>query len=461
MGALQPPPSSLPADPTPMPPDELAFCALATRNYRSQAVTLLDSLRRHHPEAGLYLLEVDGLGAQPADERLAGVRVLSPTEILPAAPFWARATRYDAFELSNSLKAALLRHALDQGHTRAVYLDVDILVLQPLTAGLAALDQAAIVLTPHRLTPLPDDGFEPSDRDLLRAGIYNAGFLGLREGAEARRFLAWWDDKLHAHCHNDPASGLFVDQKWLDFVPAMFQDVALLRAPGYNVAHWNLDERPLTREAGVYRAGGEPLAFFHFSGFDPDSPAVLSKHHTRPLSGSGPALGALLSDYADRLIANGHPTDRQVPYGLGTFSNGAPFDARARALLPAAIREGQAEASAAAFDVAASPSYFAWLTAPAPGRRVSVTRHLLRYHAERPDLQAVFPDVLGKHQQAYLRWLAVNGEAAGLHPLFVAAARAKASAAESAAIALIKVLRGAFRRPAGRQAPPTPGEDTP
>ena len=34
--------------------------------------------------------------------------------------------------------------------------------------------------------------------------------------------------------------GLFVDQRWCDHVPALFDKVKVVRDPGYNVASWNL-----------------------------------------------------------------------------------------------------------------------------------------------------------------------------------------------------------------------------
>ena len=36
------------------------------------------------------------------------------------------------------------------------------------------------------------------------------------------------------------------DQRWLDLVPALFDDVHIVRDPGCNVAYWNLPERYVT-----------------------------------------------------------------------------------------------------------------------------------------------------------------------------------------------------------------------
>ena len=44
----------------------------------------------------------------------------------------------------------------------------------------------------------------------------------MRNGAEGRRFAAWWRDRLHRFCWDDVPGGLFVDQRWCDLVPALF-----------------------------------------------------------------------------------------------------------------------------------------------------------------------------------------------------------------------------------------------
>jgi hypothetical protein len=84
-------------------------------------------------------------------------------------------------------------------------------------------------------------------------------------------------------------------------VPALFDDVAILRNPGYNVAYWNMPSRPLSLVEGKWFAGGEPLVFFHFSGFDPKHPDVLSRFQDRIDPSVDPHLSQLLADYAAKM----------------------------------------------------------------------------------------------------------------------------------------------------------------
>jgi hypothetical protein len=48
-----------------------------------------------------------------------------------------------------------------------------------------------------------------------------------------------------------------------------------------SVAYWNVPERDLELRADQHWAGGRPLRFFHYSGYDPAQRTVLSVHQSR------------------------------------------------------------------------------------------------------------------------------------------------------------------------------------
>jgi hypothetical protein len=125
----------------------------------------------------------------------------------------------------------------------------------------------SVILTPHVLNPEPEFESPPHNEiGSLKYGAYNLGFLAVRNCPEGRRFANWWRDRLLRFCHDDIPGGLFVDQKWCDLVPSLFSDVHILRDPGYNVASWNIGQRPLqiTPDGDILTAG-HVLRFFHFT----------------------------------------------------------------------------------------------------------------------------------------------------------------------------------------------------
>lgn len=54
------------------------------------------------------------------------------------------------------------------------------------------LDKYSILLTPHIYTPVPVDGKKPGENTFLNYGIYNLGFLALKNDFTAREFAHWW-----------------------------------------------------------------------------------------------------------------------------------------------------------------------------------------------------------------------------------------------------------------------------
>jgi hypothetical protein len=81
----------------------------------------------------------------------------------------------------------------------------------------------------------------------------------------AIRFLDWWEEKLHWSCRRYSGDTVYTDQKWIDLVPSYF-DFFSLRNEGYNLAPWNLDERPLQfTDSQELLAGSQNLVFIHYS----------------------------------------------------------------------------------------------------------------------------------------------------------------------------------------------------
>lgn len=319
----------------------LAFCAIATREFLPWALTLFDSLRRHHPAASLVLLYVPKNGEPSHVPVFEGARVLSPADLVDPETERSTRRRYGIAEFCFALKPALMRHALDHIAERVIYLDTDIDVVGPLDEALIALEGSPIVLTPHLDAPLPPDGKRPSDVTILRAGVCNAGFAAVGHSEEARLMLAWWWRRVMQWGFVAPERGYQGDQKWLDMAVALFPGTELLRDPGSNLAYWNLHSRRLARDGRGLTANGAPVSFVHFSGFDPGRPAALSRFQDRVVEADQPLLMELAADFAKRVIGareraqclqwRDAPSAEAPATGLATASAGAMPDAAYRA----------------------------------------------------------------------------------------------------------------------------------
>ena len=282
-----------------------------------------------------------------------------------------------------------------------------------------------MLLTPHVTEPLPQDGKRPDERDLLLAGIYNLGFLALSAEA-AKMFLPWWREHLRRDCLNEPARGLFVDQRWIDFAPALFEP-GILKDPGYNVAYWNLPHRVLTRDGDHILnrilnrildrifVNGRPLRFFHYSGFSPRAPHLLSKHQhslLRVRLSDTPLLTELCERYAAALEEAGYADCCALPYGFATTAGGLPLDARARKVLRRTYLEDEACERAPSFPNPFSPAgaddVVQRLLRPSP-HAPGVPAWLGEIWSERADLRIAFPRIESVDAERFLDWVRTQG----------------------------------------------------
>jgi glycosyltransferase involved in cell wall biosynthesis len=384
-------------------------CTIVARNYFPAARLLARSFLDNHPGSSFTVLLLDG---SEQDESGEGFDVLSPYEIgIERAEVHTMAMIYDVKEFATAVKPWLLKTLLSRGSADSVvYFDPDIEIF----ASLDDIDDLArehsIVLTPHMMTPLPMDGLLPDDLMILQAGTFNLGFIAVGQGAG--EFLDWWSAKLARDCLVAIDRGQFVDQRWVDFVPVLF-DHTVLRDPAYNVAYWNLHERRLRWTGEQYEVAESPLRFFHFSGFDPTKPDVLSTHlgaWARIRLSDHPDLARICSEYARRVIDLGYIQHKDLPYRFDSLEHEIPVDPRMRKIYREALKayeRGRGDGPPDPFDPALAGSFLEWLREPTgPG---GLSRYLFALYCDRIDMQAAFPLVRNIHRRGFLHWAATAG----------------------------------------------------
>ena len=335
----------------------IAACTIVSPNYLAFARVLSASYLAHHSEHRFFVLVVADT-ADPAPFQDTSFEPVMLHE-LGLDDLRGEAMKYDILELNTNVKPAFMaylleRHSLDQ----LVYLDPDVLVLHPLTPVFTALDRGATaVLTPHITAPVYD-GRSPSEQDHLYNGTYNLGFIALRRSAEAERLLAWWSARCLALGFSEGRTGLFVDQKWMNLAPGLFEDVSILRDPGCNMAYWNLQERTLTPAGSGYCVNGAvPLCFFHFSGIAPAEAGQLSKHTNRFTLADRPDLLALFAGYRAALLDARDSAAESIPYGFDHLSDGIVITRLARRIYSRHQARWQGTDP---FDAAGPFAKFAW-----------------------------------------------------------------------------------------------------
>src|SRR5687767_9797718 len=365
-----------------MPP---AILTIVSNNYLHFARSMLQSARRHHPDAALYCVIVDRERSHASALKDEFEAIWLDQLDLPLGEEFL--FQYSILELNTAVKPWAIAYVFERGHDTVVYVDPDIYfyrrmheVEQLLAAG------TDIVLTPHLLAPIEDDK-RPSELDTRQTGTYNLGFCALRDTANTRAFVRWWQTKLTRDCVSDLKSGLFVDQSWVDLVPGLFDNVGILRHPGYNVAYWNIAQRTVSGGEGGYWIGSHPLVFFHYSGLNPADPSAFSIHQSRFTLSSVGLVRELVDAYLKKVIANGYATYVALGYDFERFSDGqvCPNFFRALYRQSSELRERM---GARPFDAASALLDF-W-PGIAPGG-ISLTNAMMALWHARDDLQSEFP----------------------------------------------------------------------
>lgn len=332
-----------------------------TANYIPKAKVLAKSLKQYNPNYKFHLMLCDEV---PKIVKLDDFfdSVIIPEQLnIPNLSSWL--FKHTVVEMCTGVKGLAFQRIFNDYDADIIfYFDPDMVIFSDLSDLVSKLEHHSILLTPHLTQPEnKNEGILDNEICALQHGIYNLGFLGIKNSKEGLACINWWSKRLLDFCFDDKSNGIFTDQRWADLIPAFFEDHFILRSPKYNVATWNLSNRVATGslEKGIY-INGNPLSFFHFSGFDSGAQeAMLNKYGTH-----SPVLFELRDWYIQQCEMMGQDYLGKVPCLYSIFTNGKPI--------------------------------------------LNEYRLLYRY---RLDLQESFPNPYDCHSNSYYRWITDNLDA--------------------------------------------------
>ncbi len=222
----------------------------------------------------------------------------APPEVLARLVMMCTST-----ELAGALTPYLVRMLVEQGAAAVAAFGPETEVFAPLHDVVELAGEHGLVLVPRLDEPLPDDSLQPTPLQLRAAGPFASEFVAV--GAAASPFLDWWCNRQERAALEPPGSGQW--GPWTEVVPALFPFYAL-RDPGCGASMWNLYTREIRATNGGYDVSGSPLRWFHFDGYSPDTPQLLSAELERPRVrlGDRPGLARLCDEHGARLRAAGY-----------------------------------------------------------------------------------------------------------------------------------------------------------
>lgn len=297
-------------------------------NYLPKARVLAKTLKQFHPDWSFHLLISDHLTASNSHQYEDELKDNHFDQIiwvdqLDIPNLYGWIFKHTVVELCTAVKGPYLQRLVSEGSEKVMYIDPDIAVFNELSAIDKLLDEHAILLTPHLLdtTDEPNAINENEIDGTMRHGIFNLGFIAVNpRRADGRRFTEWWGHRLLNFCYADYERGLFTDQKWCDAVPALFEDLHIIRDPGYNVASWNINTRQLSisEEGQILVNGRYPLRFYHFTGYDSGAGNFM----TRRYSAQNELVDEIWSWYAREIKKMSQDKMGTLPCYYNFYSNG-------------------------------------------------------------------------------------------------------------------------------------------
>ncbi len=278
---------------------------LCSINYLAHAKTLYDSFKKFNPDWTFFIGLVDK-NIRNIDLSMIECEIIEVSQ-LDIEGFDEMSIQYSIVELITSVKPYYFSYLIKTNHqaNKFVYFDPDIMIFNRLDDLNEKLDVYDIILTPHFTTPIVDYHF-PTEKHVFQTGVFNLGFLAIRRTPNSLKMIKWWESKLRNECYIDFSRGLFVDQLWMNLVPAYFDNVLIDKYSGYNMAHWNLHERFLDERDCDYFVNDVKLVFFHFSHYNPTKPDSIAAFHNRFSFSNRPDIVNIFEYYRQTLFKNGY-----------------------------------------------------------------------------------------------------------------------------------------------------------
>lgn len=190
------------------------------------------------------------------------VTTLTATDIPETAQFSDRPISRFAVACKPYVMRWIMAHT---DAAKVLYFDSDIWFARDPSYLFDELDTHDILIVPYMLNAEATmQDWVGIAKNAQRTGYYNAGFVGASAKADA--FLDWWADRCAYSTFRDFYEEVSGDQKYLNWVPSLFDNVGVQRHYGLNVKPWNLHYYSFERRAdGSPTVNGDPVIYFHFS----------------------------------------------------------------------------------------------------------------------------------------------------------------------------------------------------
>jgi len=232
------------------------FCTISTKSHLFKSKVLCDSLENYGFETINLVVDIDSVDDKTTFESKFFLTIKDLPQIDIRLILSKYGSHSDKFRWA--LKPVLIKFLLETKFEKVIYVDNDICFFSSPFNLMDKLNSSNILLTPHFYSASSEKNQNWLEAN-FRVGLYNAGFIGANRSAIP--MLDWWKDCCIYNVKKSYWRGLYDDQKYLDLVPILFDNVEILKDSGCNLAGWNYKNR-LSK---LGKADFSSITFVHFA----------------------------------------------------------------------------------------------------------------------------------------------------------------------------------------------------
>ncbi|MDB1944699.1 hypothetical protein PMY73_12310 [Clostridium tertium] len=253
------------------------FCMVVSRTRLIQAIACFLSLYKTMDDFKVYILCVDEKCYEFLKEiNLDKIELVTIDELNREDLLEIKATR-KLNQYCWTLKPGFIKHifTLDDSIIRVTYIDSDLFFYQNPNVIFENQPDASVLLSSGEIfLPMYSKEFNHTMQTLT--GNFNSGFISFKKDINGLQCVNWWDKMCVDSCTSNPEDNKFGDQKYLDDMPFLFNNVYEITTQGINIGHWNYLKYKFTVSNDNVMVNNNKLIFYHFSGF-----RIISKYDIR------------------------------------------------------------------------------------------------------------------------------------------------------------------------------------
>ena len=253
------------------------FCMVVSRTRLIQAIACFLSLYKNMENFKVYILCVDEKCYEFLKEINSDKIVLLTIAELNREDLLAIKASRKLNQYCWTLKPGFIKHifTLDDSINRVTYIDSDLFFYQNPNVIFENQPDASVLLSSGEIfLPMYSKEFNQTMQTLT--GNFNSGFISFKKDINGLQCVNWWDKMCVDSCTSNPEDNKFGDQKYLDDMPFLFNNVYEITTQGINIGHWNYLKYKFTVSNDNVMVNNNKLIFYHFSGF-----RIISKYDIR------------------------------------------------------------------------------------------------------------------------------------------------------------------------------------